>query len=85
MIYVTHDQVEAMTMGDRIVVMKDGFIQQVAGPRTSTIIRSTSFVAGFIGSPPMNLISAVVQVESNGAFSLNFIDSPSPSPRNKAP
>src|SRR6185503_6400150 len=54
MIYVTHDQVEAMTMGERIVVMKDGVIQQVADPLTLYRQPANLFVAGFIGSPPMN-------------------------------
>jgi multiple sugar transport system ATP-binding protein len=56
MIYVTHDQVEAMTMGDRIVVMKDGLIQQVAEPMDLYDNPANLFVAGFIGSPPMNFI-----------------------------
>jgi multiple sugar transport system ATP-binding protein len=56
MIYVTHDQVEAMTMGSRIVVMKDGFIQQVSDPLTLYDYPVNKFVAGFIGSPPMNFI-----------------------------
>ena len=54
MIYVTHDQIEAMTMGNRIVVMKDGFIQQVADPITLYDSPANLFVAGFIGTPPMN-------------------------------
>ncbi|NLG34523.1 MAG: ATP-binding cassette domain-containing protein, partial [Lentisphaerae bacterium] len=54
MIYVTHDQIEAMTMGDRIVVMKDGWIQQVATPLDLYNRPANQFVAGFIGSPPMN-------------------------------
>jgi multiple sugar transport system ATP-binding protein len=54
MIYVTHDQVEAMTMGDRICVMKDGLIQQVADPITLYDNPANLFVAGFIGTPPMN-------------------------------
>jgi multiple sugar transport system ATP-binding protein len=54
MIYVTHDQVEAMTMGDRICVMKDGVIMQVADPLTLYRKPENLFVAGFIGSPPMN-------------------------------
>ena len=54
MIYVTHDQVEAMTMGERIVVMKDGYVQQVADPLTLYDQPSNRFVAGFIGTPPMN-------------------------------
>jgi multiple sugar transport system ATP-binding protein len=56
MIYVTHDQVEAMTMGTRIVVLKDGFIQQVADPIGLYNNPINKFVAGFIGSPPMNFI-----------------------------
>lgn len=55
-IYVTHDQVEAMTMGDRIAVMKDGQLQQVADPITIYDRPKNKFVAGFIGSPPMNFM-----------------------------
>ena len=58
MIYVTHDQVEAMTMGDRICVMKDGLIMQVADPLTLYRKPENLLVAGFIGSPPMNLLKA---------------------------
>src|SRR5690606_19176744 len=54
MVYVTHDQVEAMTMGDRICVMKDGHIMQVATPLELYNSPANMFVAGFIGSPPMN-------------------------------
>ena len=57
-IYVTHDQTEAMTMGDRIVVMKDGFIQQVETPQTLYDSPCNMFVAGFIGSPQMNFIES---------------------------
>ncbi|MDL2234140.1 sn-glycerol-3-phosphate ABC transporter ATP-binding protein UgpC [Ruminococcaceae bacterium OttesenSCG-928-L11] len=57
-IYVTHDQVEAMTMGDRIVVMKDGFIQQVDTPNNLYSKPCNLFVAGFMGSPQMNFIDA---------------------------
>jgi multiple sugar transport system ATP-binding protein len=56
-IYVTHDQVEAMTMGDRIAVMKDGLLQQVADPITVYDRSKNKFVAGFIGSPPMNFMN----------------------------
>jgi multiple sugar transport system ATP-binding protein len=56
-VYVTHDQVEAMTMGDRIAVMKDGIIQQVADPIEIYDHPSNKFVAGFIGSPPMSFMS----------------------------
>ena len=59
-IYVTHDQTEAMTMGDRIVVMKDGLIQQVDTPNTLYTKPGNMFVAGFIGSPQMNFIDAVI-------------------------
>jgi multiple sugar transport system ATP-binding protein len=61
MIYVTHDQVEAMTMGDRICVMKDGQIMQVADPLMLYNKPENLFVAGFIGSPPMNLLRGRVQ------------------------
>ena len=54
-IYVTHDQVEAMTMGDRVAVMRDGVLQQVDSPRSLFSRPANVFVAGFIGSPPMNL------------------------------
>ncbi|MBN2143375.1 MAG: sn-glycerol-3-phosphate ABC transporter ATP-binding protein UgpC [Candidatus Aureabacteria bacterium] len=60
MIYVTHDQVEAMTMGDRIVVMNKGEIQQVADPLTIYEHPRNLFVAGFIGSPPMNFFSGKI-------------------------
>ncbi len=61
MIYVTHDQVEAMTMGDRIVVMKDGLIQQVADPIALYDHPANLFVAGFIGSPPMNFFKGSIE------------------------
>lgn len=59
-IYVTHDQTEAMTMADRIVVMKDGYIQQVGTPRELYFNPVNMFVAGFIGEPPMNFISSKI-------------------------
>ena len=59
-IYVTHDQVEAMTMGTRIVVMKDGFIQQVDTPQMLYDFPANKFVAGFIGTPQMNFFDAVL-------------------------
>jgi multiple sugar transport system ATP-binding protein len=62
MIYVTHDQVEAMTIGDRIAVMKDGVMQQVADPLTLYEAPVNHFVAGFIGSPPMNFFEGVAYV-----------------------
>ena len=64
-IYVTHDQTEAMTMGDRIVVMKDGIIQQVDTPQNLYNAPGNLFVAGFIGSPQMNFLDAKVKVNGN--------------------
>ncbi|MDD4870477.1 MAG: sn-glycerol-3-phosphate ABC transporter ATP-binding protein UgpC [Kiritimatiellae bacterium] len=61
MIYVTHDQVEAMTMGQRIVVMKDGVIQQVADPIGLYHSPANRFVAGFIGTPPMNFFAGCIK------------------------
>jgi multiple sugar transport system ATP-binding protein len=65
-IYVTHDQVEAMTLGDRVVVMKDGWVQQVGEPLELYNTPANRFVAGFIGSPAMNFIEATLG-ESDGA------------------
>ncbi|MBI5144115.1 MAG: sn-glycerol-3-phosphate ABC transporter ATP-binding protein UgpC, partial [Candidatus Omnitrophica bacterium] len=67
MIYVTHDQTEAMTMGDRIVVMKDGYIQQIADPITLYDKPVNRFVAGFIGSPPMNFLRGHI-IKKNGKY-----------------
>ncbi len=64
-VYVTHDQTEAMTMGDRIVVMKDGFIQQVDTPQNLYDKPCNKFVAGFIGSPQMNFIKATIVKEGD--------------------
>ena len=64
-IYVTHDQTEAMTMGDRIVCMKDGFIQQVDTPQNLYDNPTNKFVAGFLGSPQMNFIDAVLEKNGN--------------------
>ena len=64
-VYVTHDQTEAMTMGDRIVVMKDGYIQQFDTPQMLFDAPCNLFVAGFIGSPQMNFIDAVIE-EADG-------------------
>ncbi len=60
MIYVTHDQVEAMTLGDRIVVLRDGQVQQVDRPSTLYAAPASVFVAGFIGSPAMNILRGTV-------------------------
>ena len=66
-IYVTHDQTEAMTLGDRIVVMKDGVIQQVDTPQNLYEKPANLFVAGFMGSPQMNFLDAVVEVSGETA------------------
>ncbi len=63
MIYVTHDQVEAMTMGDRIVILKDGVVQQIDNPINLYDNPATVFVAGFIGSPPMNFFNGTIKSE----------------------
>ena len=67
-IYVTHDQVEAMTMGTKIVVLKDGVIQQIASPEELFINPVNMFVAGFIGTPQMNFLSGTVTKEKNSYF-----------------
>ena len=67
-IYVTHDQTEAMTMGDIIVVMKDGLIQQIADPITLYDKPVNKFVAGFIGSPPINFLNCKVEREDGGIY-----------------
>jgi multiple sugar transport system ATP-binding protein len=66
-VFVTHDQVEAMTLGDRIVVLADGRIQQVGRPIDLYRSPVNRFVAGFIGTPPMNFVDGVVQVEGGRA------------------
>jgi len=72
-IYVTHDQVEAMTLGDRVAIMRDGILQQVAGPQALYDRPSNLFVAEFIGSPAMNLNGADLE-RSNGALIARFGD-----------
>lgn len=64
-IYVTHDQIEAMTLGQKIIVLKDGEIQQIADPGLLYREPKNSFVAGFIGSPPMNFITGVIKKQAN--------------------
>ena len=66
-VYVTHDQVEAMTMGDRIAVLRDGILQQVDTPMNVYLRPANLFVAGFIGSPPMNLATARIEQNGHGA------------------
>ncbi|SET71322.1 multiple sugar transport system ATP-binding protein [Natronincola peptidivorans] len=69
-IYVTHDQTEAMTMGTRIVVMKDGIVQQVADPQTIYEYPANLFVAGFIGSPQMNFINCNLVEEGDKIYAI---------------
>jgi len=70
-IYVTHDQTEAMTMGDRIVCMKDGFVQQIDTPQNLYENPINKFVAGFLGSPQMNFIDATLK-EEYGQYIVEF-------------
>ena len=70
-IYVTHDQTEAMTLGTRIVVLKDGIIQQVDTPQNLYNAPDNLFVAGFIGSPQMNFIDATISKDDKGVYT-NF-------------
>jgi multiple sugar transport system ATP-binding protein len=72
-VYVTHDQTEAMTLGDRVAVMRKGILQQVASPRELYEQPNNLFVAGFIGSPPMNFLPASVE---DGQLKLPFISTP---------
>ena len=69
-IYVTHDQTEAMTLGDRIVIMKDGFIQQIGTPQEVFDHPANLFVAGFIGTPQMNLFDAKLVKNSDGKYAV---------------
>jgi multiple sugar transport system ATP-binding protein len=72
-VYVTHDQTEAMTLGDRVAVLKKGMLQQVASPRELYEHPVNLFVAGFIGSPPMNFVPAVIR---DGKLELPFVSVP---------
>jgi multiple sugar transport system ATP-binding protein len=76
-IYVTHDQVEAMTLGDRVAIMRDGILQQVAGPQALYDRPRNLFVAEFIGSPAMNLVGADL-VRSSGDLVAKFGDTTLP-------
>ena len=78
-VYVTHDQIEAMTLADRIVIMDKGAIQQVGTPDQIYADPANTFVAGFIGGPPMNLIDGTAQ---NGLFSATGITVPCPAALN---
>jgi multiple sugar transport system ATP-binding protein len=84
MVYVTHDQVEAMTLGSRVVVMRDGFVQQVAPPMKLFNEPANMFVAGFIGSPPMNFVTGTLRrhpsphfVNRDGSLVCNVVGLPS--------
>jgi multiple sugar transport system ATP-binding protein len=70
-IYVTHDQVEAMTLGDRVVVMKDGLVQQVGEPLELYNEPANRFVAGFLGSPAMNFATVKVSQENGSVWAAN--------------
>ncbi len=83
MIYVTHDQVEAMTMGDRIVVLKDGVVQQIDSPLKLYNGPANKFVAGFIGSPAMNFLEGTLEndkglVFKNGHLKLSIVEKHKP-------
>src|ERR1700754_744076 len=73
-VYVTHDQIEAMTLADRVVVMNGGNIEQVGSPQELYHSPATRFVAGFIGSPAMNFLPARVQDGSNGGLAIRVTD-----------
>ena len=75
MIYVTHDQVEAMTLADRIVVLNKGYVEQIGTPLDLYNTPNNLFVAGFIGSPKMNLFVARVEAVRGDAMSVSFADS----------
>ncbi len=70
MIYVTHDQIEAMTLADRIVLLRDGLIEQVGTPLDLFERPATRFVAGFLGSPQMNFIPGAAVAISGGGWAV---------------
>ncbi len=81
-VYVTHDQVEAMTLGDRIVIMKDGVIQQIGTPMEVYQQPANHFVAGFIGTPAMNFVDGSIE---NDHFQADAVDYPLSGDRDLAP
>ncbi len=85
MIYVTHDQTEAMTLGQRIVVMKDGLVQQVAPPMELYDNPANRFVAGFIGSPAMNFLDGRIIREDGLRFAVDGTEKPIALPEGFAP
>ena len=72
-IYVTHDQVEAMTLGDRIVIMRDGFIQQIGTPQEVFNHPANLFVAGFIGTPQMNFFDATLSCRARKPATRRYV------------
>ncbi|MEA5578405.1 ABC transporter ATP-binding protein [Anabaena sp. UHCC 0451] len=76
MVYVTHDQVEAMTMGDRVAVMKGGELQQIAPPQQLYDFPANIFVAGFIGSSAMNIFRSQLRKNARGEFTIDFSGQP---------
>jgi multiple sugar transport system ATP-binding protein len=75
MVYVTHDQEEAMSLADRMVVMKDGVVQQIGSPAEIYETPANRFVAGFIGTPPMNMFEGRLATDSNGRFNFYWKES----------
>ena len=74
MIYVTHDQTEAMTLGDRIAVFNKGYVEQVGAPMTMYTSPANTFVAGFLGSPKMNILPCSVVADNSGSLHFNVAD-----------
>ena len=74
MVYVTHDQIEAMTMADRIVLMRDGVIEQQGAPLELYERPATRYVAGFLGSPPMNFVDAALSPHDGGGLGVHLAD-----------
>jgi multiple sugar transport system ATP-binding protein len=77
-LYVTHDQVEALSLGDRIVVMRDGRIEQIGSPIDIYDVPASEFVGGFIGSPPMNFLAATIVVNGRIEADLGGVTVPAP-------
>ncbi|MEO9824057.1 MAG: ABC transporter ATP-binding protein [Paracoccaceae bacterium] len=74
-IYVTHDQIEAMTLAHRVAIMKDGVLQQLGTPKEVYSDPATLFVAGFMGSPPMNFVQGAIK---DGTFNASGVNTPTP-------
>ena len=85
MVYVTHDQVEAMTLGHRVAVLHEGVLQQVAPPADLYAHPANVFVAGFIGTPPMNLLPAVISGDGSGQPTLRVAETDLPLTGRKLP